>query len=103
MDTIQGKSERHPYILTTSSTMMGFCFVVLTSVNNLKKNSADVVDVMAIVAIALFAFSCLLSFFAMRSTNGLGVRFEKTADFIFLMGLATIFGSTVYFTFNVFK
>jgi high-affinity Fe2+/Pb2+ permease len=95
--------ENFPHILTASSTLLGLCFVVLTSfkVNNFRETS--IIDEFTSVAIVMFMASCLLSYLSMRNKNMPGKAYEKVADIVFLSGLGFLFVTTMLITLNVIK
>ena len=95
------KENRSPYILNTSANLLGFCFIVLTSVkiSNLKESSF--IDEGAALAIIVFMSSCLLSFLSMRSTTQNASKMERGADILFLFGLIVLFITTILIAFNI--
>jgi hypothetical protein len=93
------QENRSPHILNTSSTLMGLCFVVLTSIKVSNSGDRTLIDETTALAIILFMTSSILSFLSMRSTRG--SRLEKTADIIFLSGMIVLFISTILVTFDV--
>lgn len=96
----QNKSS---HILNTSATLLGLCFVVLTSIKVSKMQDSTLIDETTALAIILFMASCILSFLAIRRTDGTSERLEKFADFVFLSGLIVLFLTTMMVTFNVIK
>ncbi|HLA55168.1 MAG TPA: hypothetical protein VK623_03650 [Flavobacterium sp.] len=99
---MSGNKENFPHILTASSTLLGLCFVVLTSfkVNNFRETS--IIDEFTSVAIVMFMASCLLSYLSMRNKMP-GRAYEKVADIVFLSGLGFLFVTTMLITLNVIK
>jgi len=97
------ENNNFPHILTASSTLLGLCFVVLTSlkVNNYKDGS--IIDEFTAVAIIMFMISSILSYLSMRGKNEPSVIYEKFADFVFLAGLVFLFVTTMLITFNIIK
>jgi hypothetical protein len=91
------------HILTTSSNLMGFCFIVLTSLKVLKLHETSIIDEITAVAILFFMTSSILSFLSMRSAKKISVRYENIADIIFLLGLILLFLTTMLITFNIIK
>ncbi len=80
------------HILSTSSNLLGFCLVVLTSLKVSRFNETTLIDEFTGVASIVLMGSCLLSFLAMRTKNAaLGNRYERIADIVFLAGLLLIF------------
>ncbi|RZL40747.1 MAG: hypothetical protein EOP00_26250 [Pedobacter sp.] len=97
------KENKSPHILNTSANLLGFCFIVLTSVkiSNLKESSF--IDEGAALAIVIFMNSCLFSFLAMRNENEKSLRLEKVADVFFLAGLIVLFITTMLIALNIVK
>lgn len=91
------------HILNTSATLLGLCFVVLTSLKVNKLNEGSVIDELTSFAIILFLASCVFSYLSIRSTNQSIERFEKIADIVFLLGLLLLFVITMLITFNFIK
>lgn len=97
------KENRSPHILNTSANLMGFCFIVLTSVKISKLNESSFIDEGAALAIIVFMSSCILSFLAMRSTTVRSKKMESLADLLFLFGLIVLFITTMLIAFNIIK
>lgn len=97
MDMHNNKST---HILSTSSNLLGICFVVLTSLKLLKMAHQTVIDELTAAAIVLFMSSCLLSFLSIRNRR-FSQRYEAVADYFFLAGIVILFVTTLLFTFNI--
>lgn len=97
------RKEKSSHILTTSSNLLGICFIVLTSLKLLNLDGKTLIDEFTAFVIIMFMISSLLSFLSLRSKNGKSERFEKTADVIFLLGLFSLFIITMLITFNIMK
>ena len=97
------KENRSPHILNTSANLLGFCFIVLTSVKISKLEESSFIDEGAALAIIIFMSSCLLSFLAMRSTTNRAGKMERAADVLFLFGLIVLFITTILIAFNIIK
>ena len=97
------ESSNSPHILNTSATLMGFCFVVLTSVRINSRAVESIIDEITAVAIVLFMASCLLSFLSIRSVTKRGLYYEKMAEYGFLVGLFILFLMTVLLALNIVK
>jgi hypothetical protein len=93
--------NKSSHILNTSATLLGLCFVVLTSLNINDRMEKSIIDELTAIAILMFMVSCLLSFLSIRSKNIKSVRYEKIADLIFLSGLLFLFLITVLIIFNI--
>jgi hypothetical protein len=91
---------KSPHILNTSATLMGLCFIVLTSMNFNNAKEKTSVDELTAVAVLLFMISCFLSFLSIRSVKN-SHRYEKIADYVFLSGLFFLFLITLQITLNV--
>ena len=92
-----------PHILNTSATLLGLCFVVLTSFKINKFNEGTIIDELTSFAIIMFLLSCVFSYLSIRSANQSIERFEKLADIVFLLGLFLLFVITMLITFNFIK
>ena len=95
------RPSKSPHILNTSATLLGFCFVVLTSTKITKLNQGSFIDEGATIAIICFMGSCLLSFLAIKTTSSSVNKYEQIADNLFLGGLITLFLITILIAFNL--
>jgi len=100
---MQNDNSKSSHILTTSSNLLGICFIVLTSLKLLNLSGKTLIDEFTAVAIFMFMLSSVLSFLSLRSKNGKSERYEKVADIIFLLGLFSLFIITMFITFNIIK
>jgi predicted membrane channel-forming protein YqfA (hemolysin III family) len=100
---MSGKDNNFPHILTASSTLLGLCFVVLTSMHVTNTREASLIDEFTAGAIVMFMASSLLSYLSMRSTKDPKPGYEKIADVVFLSGLIFLFITTMLIAFNVIK
>ena len=99
--TANQKTSTH--ILNASSNLLGICFIVLTSLKILKLQADTLVDEFTTAAMILFMISSILSFLSIRSNTEKGDRLEKIAEIFFLIGLLSLFGTTMLVTFNIIK
>ncbi len=97
------KNDKSPHILNASSNLLGFCFIVLTSLRVLNLNGKTIIDELTSVAMILFMISSVLSFLSMRNSKINQDYFEKIADIIFLTGLFFLFAITMLITFDLIK
>jgi drug/metabolite transporter (DMT)-like permease len=88
------------HILNASATLLGLCFVVLTSLKVNKLSDESKIDELTSIAILVFLASCVLSYLSIRSKKEAGERFEKMADIVFLLGLFLLFTITMLISFN---
>ena len=93
--------ENFPHILTASSTLLGLCFVVLTSFKMSDNHETSMIDECTAVAILMFMGASILSYLSMRNEREPGKYYEKLADIVFLTGLGFLFLTTIFITFNV--
>ena len=101
---MQEKHNKSTSILTTSSNLLGICFIVLTSLKLLNLDGKTLIDEFTAFAIFMFMLSSLLSFLSIRSKiERKSDRLENVADIIFLCGLFSLFITTMFITFNVIK
>ena len=94
--------NKSTHILNTSSNLLGFCLVVLTSLKISKISETTMIDECTGVTSILLMGSSLLSFLAIRSKKERhGESYEKIADVIFLVALVLIFLITFLVAFTV--
>ncbi|WP_410220071.1 hypothetical protein [Pedobacter sp.] len=95
-------SPKAPHLLSTSANLLGFCFIVLTSLKISKLNGSTFIDEGAALAIVIFMSSCFLSFLSLRSKSPVrSNRLENTADILFLCGLIVLFITTILIVLNI--
>ncbi|MFO0744670.1 MAG: hypothetical protein U1F43_03215 [Myxococcota bacterium] len=93
--------DKSTHILNASSTLLGLCFVVLTSLRVLELRGRTIIDEVTSLAMILFMTSSILSFLSIRSRTRRGARYERIADNVFLAGLVLLFVTTMLVSFNV--
>jgi predicted membrane channel-forming protein YqfA (hemolysin III family) len=92
--------NRAPHILSTSSTLFGLCYVVFTSLKAFKLDSQTVMDEFTAFAMVLFLSSCIFSYFSLKSIKR-SALFEQIADYVFLIGLFSLFLITIFIVFDI--
>ncbi|MDI5886676.1 hypothetical protein [Flavobacterium yafengii] len=97
------KKDKASHILNTSATLLGICFIVLTSIHLNDIKETTIVDQLIAVSIVMFMISSILSFLSMRNTKKSSEKMEKTADIIFLTGLFSLLIITMLITLNIIK
>ena len=98
------KDRKSPHILNTSTNLLGFCLIVLTSIKVAKFNNITIIDDCTGVAAILLMASCLLSFLSLRSSNYIfSEKLEAFADYIFLAALVCISITIIFVSFNLLK
>jgi hypothetical protein len=97
MSTNNGNdTNKSPHILNASSNLIGFSFVLFSTLQILNLGKETLIDEIAVVEMLLFSVSSLFSFMSMRiSSEHKSYLYEKVADYIFFAGLITIFLSAV--------
>lgn len=77
------------HILPTSATMAGVCITVISIVRLVESNRhvSTIIDNLMAFTGLIFLGSCFLSYISIRSPR-LSAKFEKYADFLFLVGLS---------------
>ncbi|HWV66196.1 MULTISPECIES: hypothetical protein [unclassified Chitinophaga] len=94
--------SKSPHILNTSTNLLGFCLIVLTSIKVAGFNHATVIDDCTGIAAILLMASCLLSFLSLKSRYGkTSERLEQIADYTFLVALICISITIVFVSFNL--
>ncbi len=83
------------HILSVSATMLGFSFIVFTSVNDGDFLYPHLIDRFSAAAIVLFTISTLLSFLSLREKIN-HRAFEIIADYVFVAGILVICGSSLF-------
>jgi len=96
------EKSKSSHILNTSSNLLGFCLIVLTSLRISRFNEGTMIDEFTGVAAILLTASSLLSFLSIRSSNEkLGISYERIADLIFITALLLIFLITLSISFSI--
>ncbi len=76
-------NKKSPHILNTSSNLLGFCLVVLTSIKISKFAQATMIDEITGITSIFLVTSCLFSFLAIRTDNHTRAnKLERIADII---------------------
>jgi hypothetical protein len=88
-------------ILYNSATLLGLCFIVLTSVKLNSRAETTIIDELTAVAIIMFMVCSVLSYLSMRGTKLISARYEKLADIFFLIGLFFLFLTTILLLTNL--
>ncbi len=98
--------NKSTHILNTSSNLLGFCLIVLTSLKVSKYSEISLIDELTGVSSILLTAASIFSFLSIRTLNEvLSTKYERTADIIFLFALVLIFVITFFiaFTFLIWK
>ncbi|HMG82882.1 MAG TPA: hypothetical protein VK559_07590 [Ferruginibacter sp.] len=93
------KTSQH--ILNTAANLLGFCLVVITSLHITNEAQSSYIDECASVIGTLLVFSCFFSFFSIRSLSVTRQhKFEKIADYLFILSLFGILLIILFLAFN---
>lgn len=96
------KTSQH--ILNTAANLLGFYLFVITALHITNKLEAYIIDELTSGVAILLTFSCLLSFFSIRSTNlTTEKRTETIADYLFILALIGILIIILLITLNFIK
>lgn len=96
--------KKSPHILNASSNLLGFCFVIITSLRISKINHSTYIDEFAGIASLFLAVSCFFSFLSIRTGNIHSEnRYEKIADYLFISALICISISVVILSLDFIK
>ena len=80
--------DKTPHIMNASTNLVGFSFIVLTSLKAFYVGHIWFIDETTVLAVTGFILSTLLSFLSMRSKNEkLAERYEIIADYVFFASL----------------
>lgn len=101
MAGINDNENKSPQILNSASNLLGFCFLVLTSIKFFKFSDTTIIDQVTAVCFVLFMFSCLCAFLSIRSKTKRAILYETLADYAFLAGLFVLFVMTTLFFFQL--
>lgn len=95
-------SSKSSHILNTSSNLLGFCFIIITSLKIGNKSQQSYIDEFVIVASLFFMLSSIFSFLSIRKPNESGKdSLETTADYLFIGGLSILFIVIIFIAFNI--
>ncbi len=95
-------NTKSQHILNTSSNLLGFCLIVLTSLKISKLSELSKIDELTGVACILLISSCLLSFLSIRTSRPkLNTRYEVVADYVFIVALVLVFIITFLVAFSI--
>ena len=91
--------KKSPHILNASSNLLGFSMLIITSLKITKVSHNTYLDEFAGIACVFFACSCFFSFMAIRAKKEkFENRYERIADYLFLIALFCIVLSVIMIT-----
>ena len=87
--TMANNTSQH--VLPTAANLLGFCLFVITSLHITNKAASSVIDEFTSVVALMLTFSCMLSFFSIRTNDpGKERKLESLADYLFIASLGGI-------------
>ena len=94
-------NTKSTHILSTSSNLLGFCLIVLTSLKVTKYSDVTIIDEATGIACILLMACSLLSFLAIREgKEKLSLRYEVIADYIFITALLFLSAISILISFS---
>lgn len=95
-------NPKSTHIMNASTNLVGFTFIVLTSIKAFRLDEGIFVDKITALSVVGFMFSTLFSFFSMRTRDKKkSDRYEAFADYVFfgslLMMLVVCILLTIYY------
>ena len=94
--------NKSKHILNTSSNLLGFCLIVLTTLKISRYSEVSKIDEFTGVTCILLAASSLFSFMSIRaSKENSGILHEKIADIVFVVALLFVFAITFMIAFSI--
>ncbi|MBL0332216.1 MAG: hypothetical protein IPP08_00955 [Chlorobiota bacterium] len=88
------KTSQH--ILGTSTNLLGFCLIIITSLHLTNQTESNYLDEFASIIALLLTISSGLSFLSVKSENiKWEFKLEQMADFLFFVSLLGIFGIVI--------
>lgn len=95
-------NNKSEHILNTSSNLLGFCLVVLTSLKISKYSSVSIIDELTGIETIFLIISSIFSFSSIRSNKeNVSARYEKIAENIFIIALIFVFLITFLVAFSI--
>lgn len=92
------------HILNTSSNLLGFCLIILTSVKVSSYDENSLIDEFTAFTSIILIIACILSFLSIRSEGDkTSYRLENTAEIMFILALLIILFVIVLITLNILK
>ncbi len=91
--------DKSPHIMNASTNLVGFAFIVLTSLKAFHLGQSVFIDEMTTISVVGFMLSTFFSFVSMRTTSvKRSGTYEIIADYIFFSSLFIMFVVCVLLT-----
>jgi hypothetical protein len=95
---MENKTAQH--ILNTSANLLGFCLIVISSLQISNKAANTLLDEFTSIIALLLAISAVFSFSSMKTKNQKRtLLFEDIADWFFMIGLIGLLLVILFITF----
>lgn len=92
-------SSKNHHILNSSSNLLGFSLLAITTIHTTGIGKGSLVDELAGLQILFFTASAICSFLSMRASKEKSAQqLEDTADVLFLFGLVNLLVVVIFFT-----
>ena len=92
------------HILNTSTNLLGFCLIVLTSLHLASQSEIKLINELTSLVAILLTFSCLFSFISIQTDNHRReFLLEKVANIFYILSLIGILVIILLITFNFLK
>jgi hypothetical protein len=79
------------HILSTAANLLGFCLFVITSIHISNTAELSLIDEFTTAVALLLIFSCLFSFYSIRTNDDVTEKkLETIADYFFMIALVGI-------------
>jgi len=92
------------HIVGTAANLLGLCLFVITSLHITDNAASSIIDEFVSVVALMLAFSCLLSFIAIRTKHPAKEKqFEMIADYLFIFSLVGIVVIILLLVFGIIK
>lgn len=90
-----------PHILNASSNLLGICFIIITGLRLTNLHSTTLAYEVSLFAALNFLSACVLSYLSIRIEKET-VRLERWADYLFLVGMISLFIAILAFSTGLF-
>lgn len=96
-------SGKQPHILTTASNLLGICFILITGMKLSHVDLNTYADEICIFSSLFFTGSCIMSYISLLSEKEkISIKAEGIADFLFMIGIFSLFIAVVIFSYGSF-
>ncbi len=97
-------NQTSQHILSTAATLLGFCLIVITSMDITNYSDSSIVDEFTSGIALSLIFSCLFSFLSIRSADQIREKqLDTIADYLFFLSLCGILIIILLIAFHIIK